>query len=46
MHYIGEVTLPLLTSFAENMCTARFSFFPLGGNLRDEARYENYEKQN
>jgi hypothetical protein len=26
------------------MCTARFSFFPLGGNLRDEARYENYEQ--
>jgi hypothetical protein len=41
------VTLPLLTSFAENMCTARFSFFPLGEiYVSDEARYETTSKQN
>jgi predicted ATPase len=42
MHYIGDSYPASLTSFAENMCTARFSFFPWEEiYVSDEARYEN-----
>jgi hypothetical protein len=45
MHYIGDSYPASLTSFVENMCIAKFSFFPGKIYVSDEARYETTSKQ-